>query len=70
MSFATDSTIGGTFISSGSISTPGSLILGRTSLLQALDGGITVGAQISNTAGSQYDLTLDASTSPISIGGM
>ena len=69
MSFASDSTVGGTFISSGSITAAGSLILAGNTSLQSLDGGITVGAQISSYVGNYYNLTLDAGLSPISLKG-
>ncbi|MBX9923012.1 MAG: filamentous hemagglutinin N-terminal domain-containing protein [Rhabdochlamydiaceae bacterium] len=66
--FAVNSTINGTFKAGKSISFTDSLILGGTSKLTASDG-ITIGAQISSNGSPNYDLTLDAGSSPISIGG-
>ncbi len=66
--FPAGSTISGSYTTTGSITAEGSLILDGDTTLTALKE-ITIGAQISSAAGNSYNLTLDASTNPISIGG-
>ena len=68
ISFGINPTVAGSFSAGGSITVSGSLAIGGTSSLTS-SLGITVGAQISSNGSPNYDLTLDAGSSPISIGG-
>ena len=68
ISFSGNPTLHGTVKAGTFISCASSLQLDGTTTLTA-PAGISIGSQINTNGGAKYDLTLDASTSPISIGG-